>query len=237
MALNVLFYLGKPDKDAADDYGSLSVAFESPDLIDMGTPAISAKFTVGLNEAPLLADSSGEHSGSSAIDAFGIPFEPIEEPMPEVKLAGGFDVKLRTMFKEQRCQTIYARLENASYPISPQMRKSLQAALNWLGSAEHKDVTWINTDKSEILFAYPSQLTKTKISFARMFKRPEKRDKAFEEHAKQFLSEFRQSRKVGTDSHADRIQLFILRKIDKARTKVIYTRQTDPFELERRSEE
>ena len=70
-----------------------------------------------------------------------------------------------------------------------------------------------------------------------MFKRPEKRDKAFEEQAKQFLSELRQSHKVGTDSHADRIQLFILRKIDKARTKVIYTRQTDPFELERRSEE
>lgn len=237
LALNVLFYLGKPDKDAADDYGSLSVAFESPALIDMGTPAISAKFTVGLNEALLRADSFGDYSGSSAIDAFGIPFEPIEEPMPEVKLAGGFDVKLRTMFKEQRCQTRYARIENASYPISPRMRKSLQTALNWLGSAEHKDITWINTDKSEILFTYPSQLPETKISFTRMFKRPEKRDKAFEEQAKQFLSELRQSHKVGTDSHADRIQLFILRKIDKARTKVIYTRQTDPFELERRSEE
>ena len=211
--------------DAADDYGSLSVAFESPALIDMGTPAISAKFTVGLNEALLRADSFGDHSGSSAIDAFGIPFEPIEEPMPEVKLAGGFDVKLRTMFKEQRCQTRYARIENASYPISPRMRKSLQTALNWLGSAEYKDITWINTDKSEILFAYPSQLPETKISFTRMFKCPEKRDKAFEEQAKQFLSELRQSHKVGTDSHADRIQLFILRKIDKARTKVIYTRQ------------
>lgn len=237
LALNALFYFGKPDKDDADDYGSLSVALESPALIDMGTPAVSAKFTAGLNEALLRADSAGEYAGSSAIDAFGIPFEPIEEPMPEVKLAGGFDVKLRTMFKEQRCQTRYARIENASYPISPQMRKSLQAALNWLGSTEHKDVTWINTDKSEILFAYPSQLPETRISFTRMFKRPEQRDKAFEEQAKRFLSELQQSHKVGTDSRADRIQLFILRKIDKARTKVIYTRQTDPLELERRSEE
>ena len=112
------------------------------------------------------------------------------------------------MFKEQRCQTRYARIENASYLISPRMRKSLQTALNWLGSAEHKDITWINTDKSEILFAYPSQLPETKISFTRMFKRPEKRDKAFEEQAKQFLSELRQSHKVGTDSHADFSCLF-----------------------------
>lgn len=236
LALNVLFYFGKADKDAKDDYGSLSVAFESTALIDMGTPAISEKFTQGLNEALLQADSVGKDAESSAIDAFSIPFEPIEEPRPEVKLVGGCDVKLRTMFKEQRCQTRYARIENASYPISPQMRKCLQAALNRIGSTEHKDVTWINTDKNEILFAYPSQLPKAGISFTRMFKRPENRDETFEEQAKQFLSELKQSKKAGTDSRADRIQLFILRKIDKSRTKVVYTRQTDSFELERRSE-
>lgn len=64
-------------------------------------------------------------------DAFGIPFQAIEEPMPNVKLAGGFDVALRTMFKKQRCQTRYGKIENASYPISPQMRMGLQAALEW----------------------------------------------------------------------------------------------------------
>lgn len=238
LALGILFYFGKADRNAADDYGSLSVALESSSLIDMGTPAISTKFTEELNEALLRADLSGETAGSTSIDAFGVPFVPIEEPMPEVKLAGGFDVKLRTMFKEQRCQARYTRIENASYPISPQMRKKLQAALDWLGSAQRKNITWISTDRNEILFAYPSQLPQpqAKVSFTRMFKRPEKRDKAFEEQAKQFLSELKQSRETGTDSHADRIQLFILRKIDKARTKVVYTRQTDPFELERCSE-
>lgn len=35
------------------------------------------------------------------LDAFGTQFNPLEEPMPSVKLAGGFDVTLRTMFKER----------------------------------------------------------------------------------------------------------------------------------------
>lgn len=238
LALNVLFYYGNPDKKAANDYGSVSVAFETQKLIDMGIPAISNKFTLAFNEALLAADSTEpSESDVSDIDAFGVAFEPLEEPMPEVKLAGGFDVKLRTMFKEQYCQMRYHRIENASYPISPQMRKKLQAALGWLGGAERKNITWVNTDKSEILFAYPDVLPEAKISYTRMFKRPEKRDVAFEVQAKQFIEEIYKSKKAGTDSHADHIQLFILRKIDKARTKVVYTRQTDPYELEKQSEE
>lgn len=234
LALSILFYSGNPTKRAVDDYGTLSVALETPRLIDMGVPAVSQKFVSGLNEALLLADLSRENSiETSSTDAFGIPFYPIEEPMPEVKLAGGFDVKLRTMFKEQRCQTRYGRIENGSYPISPEMRKKLQAALNWIGNAEHKDITWINTDRNEILFAYPTQLPETPISYTRMFKRPEKKDITFLQQANQFIVELHQGKKAGTDSNADHIQLFILRKIDKARTKVIYTRQTDPYELEK----
>lgn len=237
LAFSVLFYAGSSEKNAEDDYGSLSVALESRSLIDMGTPALSRKFTEELNDALLRAESFKQKDAESdSIDAFGVPFEQTKEPMPEVKLAGGFDVKLRTMFKEQRCQARYGRFENESYPMSQQMRRKLQDALTWMGNAEHKGITWINTDKDEILFAYPSQLPEADISYTRMFKRSEKRDASFEQQAKQFLSELNRSKNAGTDSRANRIQLFILRKIDKARTKVIYTRQTDPIELENYSE-
>ena len=237
LALYILFYYCNSDEKAVDDYGSVSVAFDTQKLIDMDVPALSNNFTFAFNTALLSADSTElSESGAGDIDAFGVAFNPLEEPMPEVKLAGGFDVKLRTMFKEQHCQTRYRRIENASYPISPQMRKKLQASLNWLGNADHKNVTWINTDTKEILFAYPITLPKTDISYTRMFKRPEKKDAAFEEQAKKFISEIHKSKKAGTDSHAEQIQLFILKKIDKARTKVVYTRQTDPYELERQSE-
>lgn len=235
LALSVLFHRGNLKKEAADDHGDLSIALETPRLIDMGIPAVSIKFVSGLNEALLSASSLGKNGvGLSSADAFGIPFEPVEEPMPEVKLAGGFNVTLRTMFKEHRCQTRYGRIEDASYPISSEMRKSLQAALSWISSAEQKDITWTNTDKGEILFAYPVRLPEIPISYTRMFRRTEKKDVVFSEQAKQFISELHRSKKAGTDSNAEHIQLFILKKCDKrsSRAKVVYTRETNPHELE-----
>ena len=237
LALTVLFYQGKDKKSPEDDCGSLSVAFESKKLIDEGIPAVSEKFVLGLNHH--LLDSETEQrirEEANSVDAFGVPFQAIEEPMPNVKLAGGFDVTLRTMFKEQHCQTRYGKIENAGYPISPHVRRELQAALEWAGSSERKNITWLNTDKNEILFAYPMFLPEAPISFTAMFKRSS-RDTAFSAQAQQFIRELKQTKEAGTDSHAKRIRLFVLRKIDKARTKIVYTKQTDPYELEKCSEE
>lgn len=240
LALQILFYKA----NAEEDYGSLSVAFETSRLIDeMGFPAISRRFVLELNDALLEAKEEGtgakrEKSYQESIpDAFGIPFTPINEPMPKVKLAGGFDVSLRTMFRGQPCQTRYGQIEDAGYPISLEMRKKLSASMDWLGgSKERENITWMNIDKGEILFAYPSRMLGQNISYTRMFGRPKKNDVTFEEQAKQFLTELQHGREAGVDAKADQIQLFILKKIDKARVKVVYTRQTDAHELEKCSE-
>lgn len=238
LALTVLFYQGKSDKRADDDYGSLSVAFDSTKLIDSGIPAVSEKFVLGLNQHLMDIESNicaADEDG--LVDAFGIPFQVIEEPMPNVKLAGGFDVTLRTMFKEQHCQTRYGKIENAGYPISPGIRRQLQAALEWIGSSEQRNITWINTDKNEILFAYPLFLQDVPISYTAMFKRSGSKETTFSTQAKQFIQELRQTKEVGTDTRAKRIRIFVLRKIDKARTKIVYTKQTNADELEKCSEE
>ena len=238
LALTVLFYQGNMDKSHEDDYGSLSVAFDSTKLIDEGISAVSEKFIYELNEHLLkIDDEKRTECDTDSIDAFGIPFQAIEEPMPTVKLAGGFDVTLRTMFKEQRCQTRYGRIENASYPISPRMRSRLQSALEWIGDSKQKNITWVNTDKNEILFAYPSSMPEIPISYTAMFKRSGNNDTAFSAQAKKFIQDLLKTKEPGTDNHAKRITVFVLRKIDKARTKVVYTRQTDPYELEKYSEE
>lgn len=237
LALQILFYQGNPEKKPEDDRVSLSVALDSPRLIDLEIPAISEKFVLKLNNALMEAERAGESDTASVTDAFGYLFIPTEKstPMPTVKLAGGFDATLRTMFKGQLCQTRYNRIEDASYPISPEMRGKLHASLNWLGgSKERENITWMNIDKGEVLLAYPSRLVD--ISYTRMFGRPRKGNVTFEEAAKQFLTELRNGRKADVDTKADRIQLFILKKIDKARTKVVYTKQTDAYELEKYSE-
>lgn len=246
LALQILFYQGKAAKNADEDYGSLSIAFESPRLIDMGIPAVSHRFVSELNSVLLSVEpqeqKSGKRKGSSEhiADAFGVSFTPISEPMPAVKLAGGFDVTLRTMFHGHPCQMRYGQIEDGSYPISSEMRKKLQASLNWLSSAERENLTWMKVDKNEILFAYPAQMSELDISYVNMFGKLPKADISFAEQSKQFLRELKQVREIGTDSHADQIQIFILKKIDltsnSKRAKVIYTRQTDAHELEKCSE-
>ena len=237
LALTVLFYPGKKDKTVEEDYGSISIAFESKKLIDNGLPAISEKFVFEVNRHLLEIEVQKSNEGmEDSVDAFGIPFQAIEEPMPSVKLAGGFDATIRTMFKEQRCQSRYGRIENASYPISPSMRMQFQSALEWAGSTAQKNITWINTDQNEILLAYPLSLPDVPISYTAMFKRSENKAVAFSAKAKQFIQELQQAKTAETDSKSKQIRIFVLRKIDKARTKVIYTRQTDADELEKCSE-
>lgn len=236
LALHLLFHTGKPEKSSQDDTGTLSVVFDCETLIDAGIPVVSVKFTRQLNEALLAVDGEAMMDASSESDAFGMPFTPLEEPMPTVKLAGGFEVTLRTMFGANRCQMRYGGIENASYPISPQMRQKLQGALGWLGNAEHHYKTWINTDKDEILFVYPHTLPGIHADFVRLFKRVPSNKTTFEKEAAALLSTLRGLQSDKAKIHADRLQVFILRKIDKARTKVLYTRITDPIELKARSD-
>lgn len=236
-ALTLLFYLGKPAEDAEDDFGSLSIALESTSLIESGIPAISEKFVTGMNQCLLNAEAAQQPSGQTdTIDAFGIPFMADETPMPSVKLAGGFDATIRTMFKEQRCQTRYGRIDSASYPISPDVRGKLQAALAWIGDRDREDKTWTKSDQNEIIFVYPMAAPDYNISYISPFKRLRNETIQFTTKAEQFTQQLRKTRKPGTDSHAEGIQIFVLHKIDKARTKVVYTRQTDPDELEQASE-
>lgn len=235
LALLILFHLGNAEKEPENDVGTLSVALESSELLRKGIPAVSNRFVNECNQFLLAADKEESATAKlSATDAFGNAFAPLEEPMPTVKLAGGFEVTLRTMFKEQHCQHRYGAIENASYPIAPSLRLELQAALSWLGGSAHKNIYWANTDKDEILFAYPHTLPQSSVSFMSPFKK--NGETTFQAAAKQFLASTISLDKNTASSLSEHIQLFILRKITKGQTKVVYTRVTSPMELKERSE-
>ena len=244
LALNILFFLGDKKKTAKEDRGKLSVAFNSKKIVDdFGISAISEKFVTKLN-AHLLKGipQSEEISDGSILDAFDSSFIPDEEKMPKIKLDGGFDVSLRTMFKDHQCQKRYGRIESGSYPLSPELRTKLAAALTWISSKDNEDKHWIKSDKNEILFAYPYIMPKVPVQFASLYKHPkpendENSEASFDAASKQFLEEFKKGKDPDTDPKSDKIQLFILKKVDKARCKVLYSRQTDPKELETRCED
>lgn len=238
LAIQLLFYQGKEDE--TDKYGSISVALESSRLIDLGVPAVSTTFVSELNEALLTAPTS--KTGEQLVDAFGILFEQEKkpDPMPVVKLIPGFQASLRTMFNAYPCQKRYGKIDDKSYPVSPQMRQKLRDALEQISNEDNEDITWTKIRDGEILFAYPAQRREQNISFTKMFQKSGDESISFSEQAKPFITELKQSREIGIDSKADYIQLFILKRMGasatQTSTKVVYTRQTDAYELEKCSE-
>lgn len=254
LALQILFHPGDATKSPKEDRGKLSVAFDSKELIDKyNISAVSNAFVLKLNNRLLNTSSQSEpDSNGTILDAFGKSFVPDEEKMPNVKLAGGFDVTLRTMFKDHRCQKRYNRIESASYPLSQDLRTELATAMNWIGAKDNEQKHWIKSDTDDILFVYPYiMMPNTDINYTSFCKRPlddsPKDDDLVDERpmdartfsavSKKFLTEVKNGKNPDTDGVSDKIQLFVLRKLDKARRKVVYSRLTDPVELEKRCED
>lgn len=230
LSLILLFYC-KPREEKEDKQKNISVMLETPALVNMGIPVVSGKFVDGMNRALLMAEHK-KQVRADGVDAFDMPFTPVDEPMPKVKLAGGITAILRTMFSGQPCQTRYGKIEGGSYPLSVEMRKRLKAALEWIGSAEQKHKTWINTDKGEILFVYPSMLPEADISCVDLWGGNENNDVAFIDMSKQFIERVFGHKENADSLDSELIQVFILHKIDNGRTKITYTRQTNPKDLE-----
>lgn len=200
LALRVLF---QSDNDGKPE--NLSVYFDCKEIIENGIPAASELFVSGVNQKLMASENISSELKGGLIDAFGFRFDEIGEKMPSVKLAGGFDATLRTMFNAHLCQFRYGKIEDGSYPISSELRIDLQTALDWIGGEEHKNITWTSLDKNVILFAYPHTLPKVKASFTQMFKLSMNKTSSFETEAKQFISNLRSTRQPGDDSNADQI--------------------------------
>lgn len=248
LALQILFYFGNPEKNTEEDYGRLSAVLDCRELIQEGISVATAGFTCMLNKKLIEADASlTAEAVKKEVDAFGQIFVPLQEPMPTVKLAAGFEVSLRTMFRGQPCQSRYGKFENDTYPISKEMRYKLQAALTWMSCAERKGITWLSTNKDEALFAYSEALPQNIYSLVSFCRRqiPEdcksgienqgkiEKKAEFEAAVKTFVTELKKTKQPGTDPMFGSIQYFVLRKFDTARTKVVYTYNTSPAEIER----
>lgn len=239
LALQVLFYPGDEKKTARDDFGTLSVVLDSRMLERQGTPAIGPVFMQQFNAAMLQAEQErmvASDISSMEMDAFGQSFSPSDDPMPRVKLAGGFETALRTMFHAHPCQYRYGRIENDTYPLSLEIRTQLKNALEWVSDEDHRNITWMNLSRSDILFAYPDRLPKLSGSFVRLFGTSANTSGKvlFEQEAQNFLALFK-PQENGTEVHPERIQLFVLRKVDRGRNKVVYTLNTTPADVQRRS--
>jgi hypothetical protein len=241
LALTVLFYKGNlaakyPEKDS----GSLSVILDLQDWQQYGYPVASKHTTEQINELLLKSDQSNNTSQtmSDETDAFGTPFINVDDPMPNVRLKG-FDVTLRTMFAGQPCQHRYRNIANTSYPIAHENRALIKKSLEWIADGDREGVTWQRIDKDEIVFVYPSRLPEVPLKFASIFgprqdNGPVQTEARFERIAKEFIKTLKG---ILSSEMPDYIQVFTIRKIDKARSKVVFTRNCTPEQFIRAAEE
>lgn len=250
LMLDLLFYCGNKGEDDGEkkNGGEMSILFDAEGLYELGMPVTSAKFTNALNEALLASERKniGNHTEEKR-DAFGCPYSPLSDVMPNVKIGAGFFVKTRTMNKDIPCLNKYGQEGSLSYPLAHCGRINLQQAINYISGNNNREKTWLCIDTEQkrprdILFAYPLQLNRIPEKFAASFSRPGHCDdsSSFEERAKKLVDELVAPDMPGADSNAVNIRIFILRRLNvdnnSGRTKVVYTRQTDAFELEKCSE-
>lgn len=232
LALLILFQLGDAKKSCKEDKRNISVFFDTDAYDTYGMYAASKEFTEFLNAAFLQAEkiSTGGAIEDGFMDSFGESYVPTHTPMPKVKLAAGFDPALYTMFDEKPFQNRYHNFDDKrdSYPLSTRHRNQFQAALNWLGGdIGKKGVTWLNTGKGEAVFAYPSSLPEVPLPWVQFYGRIDRSD-TFEQSAKSLLSTFKG---IPPKDRPESVQVFMLRKIDNGRTKVLYSQATSPAAL------
>lgn len=239
VALQTLFFLPSQKEEEQEASGKLSVVLDTYDLEYEGASTIGPRFAKDLNKALLSAEHLDQNDKTAeAKDAFGQSFIPLEEPMPKVKLAAGFDVSLRTMFKGQPCQNRYGKFENDSYPISKKERTELSAALEWIGKQEHANKTWVSIGKGEAMFVFPSRISKQLPGLTGLYQSdPLQKEALFEAKAKSFADYVTKTKEYDPENVPEWIQFFILKKVDKARTRVVYSYNAKPEEIIQRSDD
>ncbi len=241
LALRILFFLpsGK-EKENKNNAGKLSVVLDSYALEDQGMSTIGSRFARKLNTALLRADShSTNRQQTKAVDAFGSVFAPFSEPMPKVKLPAGFDVSLRTMFRGQPCQYRYGKIEDESYPISKENRYDLSAALEWISNAERKNITWVSIGKNETMFVFPSKISDALPALAAQYQAvndTRQGEALFEARAKDFSEYLFKTKMRDPENVPEWIQFFVLKKLDRACSKVMFSYNATPAEVVQRSE-
>lgn len=230
-ALLILFHKGNPDaKDSEKDSGSLSVILDYAGWQKYKYPVASEDTTEWINDVLLQSEIiQEENQGDERRDAFGMLLGNINEPMPVVKLPS-FDVTLRAMFREQRCQERYGTFDDDSFPIAKQSRANVKRALEYISTSDKEDITWKRVDSKEIVFAYPSKLEAIPLKLASLLgpssgNNREHSKVRFEKCAKDFIKTFRG---LEPQSKPDSIRIFSIRKMDKARSKVVFTRNLSP---------
>jgi hypothetical protein len=209
-----------------------AVVLELADASCFDYPANHERVWDAINRHLLGAVVTPNPADSLGRGIFGEPVLPGPEKMPERKLPRLGNVKLRSMTGDAACQTRYRMVEADACPVGKDLRAELAAALDWVTAPQRKQVTWADVSDScgfdlrALLLAYPASLPPDPPQLSGFLAGPG-RNTALAEHRFEAFAQTVIERLQGlarTDPRA-LIRVFVLAKADKARTKLLYSRQ------------
>jgi len=201
---------------------NISIFFDVPDWKEY--PVANEKTIRCINEHLQNSTSAGgTNTENEAEDAFGYGSSGDEDKLPEVKLPIIGGIKLRAMNSESPCQYRYGTIDANSFRIGAESRKRTKGALEWLGCYEHEGKTWGRADGRELIFAYPAVLPEAPLKLAACLgaRKTDDTEARFENYAKDVVDCLNG---LGRPLKEIELRVFSLRKMDKARTKVVFHR-------------
>lgn len=211
--LFILFHKGDQSKKSVDDSGSLSIILDIYDWHKYEYPVASASTSSWLYDI-LLKSYTRRTTPIVGQDAFGAAFSVVGKRMPSVRLQK-FDVTLRSMFSEHKCQLRYGVADDASYPIAVENRNTIGAALEWISEPEKEGIMWNAIDENELVFVYPSTIPTVPVKLASLFG-SSRIDKSIVQEARFEAVSKRVIRAINgllPEEKPRNIQLFLLRQI------------------------
>lgn len=229
--LPILLHKGSANEQPADDTGSISIMLDLVCWDQFGDPIASENTTKQINNWLHVGFGNNKPIEVNVFDAFGAPYNNIGKPMPSVRLAPGFEVVLRSMFREQHCQYRYGKADDGSYPITQSNRSAAKSALEWIARTYNEGKTWRKIDNDAMLFVYPDKLPEMLPKFAGLFSEDASdrqlvttKESRFEAIARDFIITLNA---VEPKNRPKNIQIFSLQQIIPAlskRAKVVFTR-------------
>lgn len=211
------------------------------DIDEPGEYSIASERAMKVINERLLERSSAAtvYSETFEFDAFGCPVSQaeMEEKLPEVKLPGALsNTKLRSMNSESQCQMRYGRINAESYPVGKTIRAAAKSAISWISSPEREGKTWAIAGANELVFAYPKVMPPEPLALAQLMgngKISADQEKVKEARFERYAMDALQGLKtLSNDKPNAEIEVFAIKKADKARRKVVFYRNYSLDKLE-----
>ncbi len=218
--LPILIHEGDAKKKSDDDRGLVSVFLDIPDWQEF--PVAHFKSIEWINDM-MIKQPAQSTCLTNELDAYGLPSSGEEDKLPGVKLPIIADVKLRAMNSESPCQFRYGKIDAVSFPVGKESRTKAKGSLEWLGAKSREGETWGRADTKELIFAYPVQLPNVPLKLAACFgaQKIDDTEARFSNAAKDVIDGLKAA---ANDLRDIEIRVFSLKKMDKARTKVVFHR-------------